>query len=196
MAGYPHPPGRAQADRLLCELVEWAAGQGGFESAIWTRAKRYTDGLRDREAGSISSETARSTAQKPGYLIRSLEEHDAETGDPLFWSNEDGWVGRDSATRFSEEEKRTATRPAGRCVWEPGMAFSCTFMVAAPDLAAAESMVERLCEHVASDPIEISFTELVPEGAVPPGECSHDLIHLDDDDVCRACVDSTNAGAS
>ena len=36
------------------------------------------------------------------WIIRSLFEIDDETGAPLFWSNDDGWVDRSSATAFSD----------------------------------------------------------------------------------------------
>lgn len=38
------------------------------------------------------------------YAIRSLTEVDDETGDRLYWSNEQGWVDFDSADRFLAEE--------------------------------------------------------------------------------------------
>ena len=40
------------------------------------------------------------------YVIRSTEARDDEYGYPLFWSNDDGWVDRPSATVFSEEETK------------------------------------------------------------------------------------------
>lgn len=39
------------------------------------------------------------------YVIRALGEKDEETGESLYWSNDDGWVDFGSATQFSEEEK-------------------------------------------------------------------------------------------
>ena len=39
-------------------------------------------------------------AQSVSYVIVSLREYDTETEEPLYWSNEDGWVSRDTATVF------------------------------------------------------------------------------------------------
>lgn len=39
------------------------------------------------------------------YYIRSTVEVDSEDGYPLYWSNDDGWVDKDSATVFTANEK-------------------------------------------------------------------------------------------
>jgi len=52
------------------------------------------------------------------FRIRSNEEHDHETGEPLYWSNEDRWVDESSASTFSEDEYRAPfDLPAGDCQW-------------------------------------------------------------------------------
>ena len=59
MSNYPHPPGRSEPDRLLCELVEYLAGAGlADEAPICRQAKRYTDRLRDKEAQLASGKPA------------------------------------------------------------------------------------------------------------------------------------------
>lgn len=58
----------------------------------------------------------------PKFLIRSKTERDDETGKPLYWSNVDGWVDRDSATRFEEKETWYGTLPTvggQEQEWEP-----------------------------------------------------------------------------
>jgi hypothetical protein len=43
------------------------------------------------------------------YFIKSLIEKDFETGNALYWSNDLGWVDRESATQFTGNEiARTA----------------------------------------------------------------------------------------
>lgn len=39
------------------------------------------------------------------YVIRSDHERDFASGDPLFWSVQDGWVDRIYADTFAENEK-------------------------------------------------------------------------------------------
>lgn len=52
------------------------------------------------------------------FVIRSTGERDDETGRPLFWSNDDGWVDRNSATVFSQDEAASKRLPmAGE--WVP-----------------------------------------------------------------------------
>jgi hypothetical protein len=41
------------------------------------------------------------------YRIKSIVERDDITNQPLYWSNEDGWVDKGSATVFSKEEYLT-----------------------------------------------------------------------------------------
>lgn len=43
-----------------------------------------------------------------------------DDGEQLYWSNEDGWVSRESATRFSQEEREDfdAPLPEGAVGWE------------------------------------------------------------------------------
>lgn len=52
------------------------------------------------------------------YVIISTTEKDDETGKPLYWSNDDGWVDLGSATRFSSEEKKKLNLPVGGKWWE------------------------------------------------------------------------------
>lgn len=40
-----------------------------------------------------------------------------EDGSWLYWSNEDGWVDRDSATIFTTEEMETFNEPQGHFGW-------------------------------------------------------------------------------
>lgn len=49
------------------------------------------------------------------FVICSLTEKDEATGEPLFWSNEDGWVCLATATVFTEAEReRNPDLPLGR----------------------------------------------------------------------------------
>jgi hypothetical protein len=48
------------------------------------------------------------------YIIRATDERDDETDEPLYWCNEWGWVGRESADTFDDQE---GTLPMGG-VWE------------------------------------------------------------------------------
>jgi hypothetical protein len=48
---------------------------------------------------------------EPQY-VRSKVEVDDETGEPLYWSNEDGWVDRESATPFTPAEAEVFQLPA------------------------------------------------------------------------------------
>jgi hypothetical protein len=50
------------------------------------------------------------------YVIRACRETDDE-GRPLYWSNRDGWVSRDSADQFTEDDRERLTLPWGGC-WE------------------------------------------------------------------------------
>jgi hypothetical protein len=45
------------------------------------------------------------------YLIRSDHERDYATGEPLYWSNEDGWVDKTHATVFAENEMKYLNLP-------------------------------------------------------------------------------------
>jgi hypothetical protein len=38
------------------------------------------------------------------WIIRSRVEQDDETGAPLYWSNQDGWVDRESADLYTEQD--------------------------------------------------------------------------------------------
>ena len=51
--------------------------------------------------------------EAPDFVIASTCERDDETGEPLFWSNEYGWVSLDSATRFRGYESLRFCPPAG-----------------------------------------------------------------------------------
>jgi hypothetical protein len=46
-----------------------------------------------------------------------LIQQPTEEGEPLFWSNLDGWVSKDCADRFSGEEQLTTPLPAGG-IWD------------------------------------------------------------------------------
>ena len=48
----------------------------------------------------------------PDFVVVSTCERDDETGEPLYWSNEDGWTSLDLATRFSSEESLRFCLPA------------------------------------------------------------------------------------
>lgn len=47
------------------------------------------------------------------YVIRGVIERDVETDVPLYWSNVDGWVNGEDATRFTPEEHSTLALPIG-----------------------------------------------------------------------------------
>ena len=49
----------------------------------------------------------------PQFVIKSLSERDEETGEPLFWNNQFGWVSLDAADRFTYGETRRLGRPVG-----------------------------------------------------------------------------------
>lgn len=51
------------------------------------------------------------------FMIRSSGEIDEETKKPLYWSNGDGWVDRDSADLFSWYGKKRFNLPVGG-IWE------------------------------------------------------------------------------
>jgi hypothetical protein len=51
--------------------------------------------------------------ENEGYVVISTTEKDDETDEPLYWSNDDGWVDLGSATRFSSEEKKKLDLPIG-----------------------------------------------------------------------------------
>ena len=44
---------------------------------------------------------------------------DKEDGQPMFWSNDDGWVSLDCATTFTDRERKTLNLPVAnaRAVW-------------------------------------------------------------------------------
>ena len=50
------------------------------------------------------------------YLIESTIETDLETGEPLYWSNLDGWVDKASADAFMKSETLFLSKPSGG-VW-------------------------------------------------------------------------------
>jgi hypothetical protein len=45
------------------------------------------------------------------YIIESISEQDSETNRPLYWNNQYGWVDRDNADIFTEEEIEKFTLP-------------------------------------------------------------------------------------
>jgi len=47
------------------------------------------------------------------WVIRSDDEKDFETDEPLYWSNTDGWVWRSTADRFSNAERNMSDLPIG-----------------------------------------------------------------------------------
>lgn len=62
--------------------------------------------------GGIGAERLREALGTPTqYIIR----HNYTEG--MYWSNDYGWVGRDGATRFSQEERDTLNLPLAGC-WE------------------------------------------------------------------------------
>lgn len=52
----------------------------------------------------------------PSFVIKSMTETDEETGEPLFWNNQMGWVHLAAADRFTYGETRRLGRPVGS-VW-------------------------------------------------------------------------------
>lgn len=73
------------------------------------------------KACGVSSEPV--PVRKPSkWVIRSHSMTDHETGESLFWSNDEGWVDRASATEFSDSDKRVITTikhmPLGASGWE------------------------------------------------------------------------------
>lgn len=46
--------------------------------------------------------------------IRATCERDSETDEPLWWSNEDGWVDEASATTFTDREREYLRLPVHR----------------------------------------------------------------------------------
>jgi hypothetical protein len=46
------------------------------------------------------------------YKIQSNCERDYESGEPLCWSNEQGWVSPENATYFDEDQRQYANLPA------------------------------------------------------------------------------------
>lgn len=40
------------------------------------------------------------------WLIKANKEIDEDTGNPLYWSNEMGWVTKEDADAYSEKEKK------------------------------------------------------------------------------------------
>ena len=47
------------------------------------------------------------------WIIESSSEKDDETGESLYWSNELGWVDKESATRFSTGDIGNVYKPIG-----------------------------------------------------------------------------------
>ena len=54
------------------------------------------------------------------WVIRSNTGRDDSTGAPLYWSNKEGWVDRDSADVFTDFNRQTLT-PTDDGVWVPGV---------------------------------------------------------------------------
>lgn len=60
------------------------------------------------------------------YVIYSEEERDDETNEPLYWSNELGWVDITDATKFTEDEKEVLTPPlSGKYIKFPRLGRVC-----------------------------------------------------------------------
>lgn len=53
--------------------------------------------------------------RKEGFIIRGREDREGET---LYWSNEDGWVDRGSATVFTDAERQAFALPLEAHTWE------------------------------------------------------------------------------
>ena len=47
------------------------------------------------------------------WIIRSRTQTDSETSQPLYWNNAQGWVDRDSASRFSSADHWKLNLPLG-----------------------------------------------------------------------------------
>ena len=47
------------------------------------------------------------------FVIELMDHLHDETEEPLYWSNEMGWVSRDSAMRFTEDERKAFNLPVG-----------------------------------------------------------------------------------
>ena len=54
------------------------------------------------------------------YYIVSYFERDEETGKQLYWSNDDGWVDKASATVYSYEERMKWSAPVIDGYWTKG----------------------------------------------------------------------------
>lgn len=52
----------------------------------------------------------------PTFVVESLREKDEDTGEPLYWSNAEGWVDLANATYFKIEEANSVNLPIGG-VW-------------------------------------------------------------------------------
>lgn len=46
------------------------------------------------------------------FVVRGINERDPDTGLQLYWSNEEGWVARRFATRFTLYERQTLNLPS------------------------------------------------------------------------------------
>lgn len=53
----------------------------------------------------------------PVFVVRSLNQIDDDTGEPLYWNNCDGWVDYGSATAFAADELTCLNLPIGGA-WE------------------------------------------------------------------------------
>lgn len=52
------------------------------------------------------------------WIIRSNQEVDDETNEPLYWSNTFGWSSRECAEIFTDGEMRSVNLPLGDSEWE------------------------------------------------------------------------------
>ena len=52
------------------------------------------------------------------YLVKSTVETDDDTNEPLYWQHDQGWVDRESASRYTRGEVETTPYLPADSIWE------------------------------------------------------------------------------
>jgi hypothetical protein len=92
-------------------------GNGGWIARCGWQGLR---GFHSRLAKDVTCRQCLKLLPDSFYVIEAITERDDETGEPLFWSNQMGWVSLPDATLFTEAERNRLNLPIGG-TWQPAL---------------------------------------------------------------------------
>ncbi len=138
-----------------------------------------------------TNQETESMSLPPEYRIKSTADVDDETGESLYWSNEDGWVSKHSADKFSLADTSNLRLPTGG-EWELIDSLEGVPLIVREAMRqvtdetkpiAAEQTASEPCDYdafVASLTSRPSYGAIMARLGTTPGEAIEDFVGLGD----------------